>query len=159
MIYTWVSSLNHWTQLFPNSEKLFRRGLKRTVAASEWEFRANNRQTNQQTKKKSRAQIWVLLYAKTEVRWAKPNWHFRVSCCWQYLLHLQASGTASGQSEKSTLTRPSGGKPSAPGAVRRSKTGPGSSQMPARIKRHLLGWEKEASRSCRGRKRDILKGI
>lgn len=54
MIYTWVSSLNHWTQLFPNSEKLFRRGLKRIVAASEWEFRANNKQTNKPTNQKEK---------------------------------------------------------------------------------------------------------
>lgn len=43
MIYIWISTLNHWTQLFPKSEKLFHRGLKRIVAASEWESRPNNK--------------------------------------------------------------------------------------------------------------------
>lgn len=160
MIYIWISTLNHWTQLFPKSEKLFHRGLKRIVAASEWESRPNNKVRKKPTNpKEMQSSDLTLLYARTEVRRAKPNWHFRVCCCWQYPLHLEALGSASGQSEERTLMCPSGGKPAAPGAARRRKKGPGSSQMPARIKRHLLGWEKEASQNCRERKRGILKMI
>lgn len=70
-IYTWGSSLNHSTQLFPNSVKLFHRGLKGIVAFPEWRFRPNKIKTKSKTKKnptESRAQIWALLYARTGAR-------------------------------------------------------------------------------------------
>lgn len=54
MIYLWISTLNRWSQLFPKSKKLFHRGLKRIVAASEWEFRTNNKLTNKPTNSKEK---------------------------------------------------------------------------------------------------------
>lgn len=161
-IYTWGSSLNHSTQLFPNSVKLFHRGLKGIVAFPEWRFRPKKTKAKSKTKKnpteKQSSDLSPALCKDRNETRAKPTWHFRVSCCWQYLLHLQAFQTPLGQSEKSTLRCLSGGKPSNPGAAQRREKGPGSSQMPARIKRHLLGWGKEA-RQIAEEGKETLKGI
>lgn len=157
MIYTRVSSLNHSTQLFPNSVKLFHEYLKIFVAFSEGGFRPNNNNNNS-IEKQSLDLSPALCQHRGETG-AKPTWHFRVSCSWQYLLHLQVSAVPSDHSEKSTLRCLSGGKPSTHGAAQRREKEPGSVQMPSRSKRHLLGWEKEAKQSCRGKKRETLKGI
>jgi len=112
----------------------------------------------QTTEKQSSDLSPALCQHRSETR-AKPTWFFRVSCYWRYLLCLQSIGIPWGQSEKSTLQCLSGGKPSSPGAAQRREKGLGSSQMPARIKRHLLGWKKQARQSCRGKKKDTLKRI
>lgn len=156
IIYTWVSSLTHSTRLFPNSVKLFHKYLKIFVAFSEGGFRPNN---NRNPTEKQSLDLSPALCQHRGETGAKPTWHFTVSCCWQHLIHLQVSAIPLDQSEKSTLRCLSGGKPSTPGASQMREKGPGSSQMPSRSKRHLLGWEKEATQSCRGKKMETLKGI
>lgn len=160
-IYTWGSGLNHSTQLFPNSVKLFHRGLKGIVAFPEWRFRPNKTKTKTKKKPNRKAELRSEPCFMQGQEWDKS----KANLALQSFLLLAISSTLTGLSDslgsewEKHITVPFWWEAFNPWGCAGERKRTGELTNACKDQEASAGLGEGSKANCRGRKRKTSKGI